>query len=202
MKKIVAVVAVVLVIVVAGTVWAYRRHRVDPQLQKVLKLQETAFDQKLPQDQRMAMGNQIRTEVEKLNPDQRRQMFGQFMAGFQRIIFDRAAAYCKLPPDQRTAFLDQQIAEMQKFQQAMQSQRPANQNGGNTPSGGNAQNGNGPGGPGGPPNRFDQQARNNFRLQMLDNTTPEQRAEFGQFIQGLGQRCLERGLPPPGFGRR
>ena len=203
MKKIVTLGAVVLLIVVAGTVWAYRRHRVDPQMQKVMKLQATAFDQKIPQDQRLAMGSQIRTEVEKLAPEQRRQFFGQMMGGFQRIVNQRAAAYCKLPPDQRTAFLDQQIDEMQKFQQAMQSQRAANP----PPNGGNAQNGNGPGGQGGPgrpgaAGKFDQQARNQFRNQMLDSSTPEQRAQLGSFFQAFGQRCQERGLPAPGFGMR
>jgi hypothetical protein len=203
MKRILALGVVALLIAIAGTVWACRRHRVDPQMQKVMKLQAKAFDQKIPQDQRLAMGSQIRTEVEKLAPEQRRQFFSQMMGGFQRIINERAAAYCKLPPDQRTAFLDQQIAEMQKFQQAMQSQRPAGQpqNGGNAQNSGNAQNGNGPIGPGGP-GKFDQQARNQFRNQMLDSSTPEQRAQLGAFFQAFGQRCQERGLPPPGFGRR
>ncbi len=61
MKKIVALGVAVLVLI-AGTVWAYRRHRVDPQLQKVLQMQEKAFDDQLSEDQRRAVRDEFRIE--------------------------------------------------------------------------------------------------------------------------------------------
>ena len=57
MKKIVAL-GVVVVVLIAGTVWAYRRHRVDPQVEKVAQIQQKAFDPQLTEEQRRAMFDQ------------------------------------------------------------------------------------------------------------------------------------------------
>ncbi len=204
MKKIV-VLGIVTLIVIAGTIWACRRHRVDPQVQKVLKMQEKVFDPQVPVDRRLAMGSQIRSDTGKLAPDQRRQVFGQILASFQRLVNQRAAAYYKLPPDQRTAYLDQQIAELQRWRQAMGGQPAAGQSqGGSGQDGGNTPSGNGSGGLGSRLNAgtMDQQTRNQFRLQWLDNSTPEQRAQLVGFVQDLGQRCEQLGVPPPKLGGR
>ena len=207
MKKIVAR-GVVILILIAGTVWAYRRHRVDPQLKKVLQMQAKAFDGNLPEDQRQAMRTQIRTQMDKLSESQRRQVFGEMGARFERRENERLAAYFAMTAQQKQAYLDQQIAEMQKRQAEREARQAAQQaqNGSNGQNGngqnGNAQNGNGRGGPGGGAGRFDQQARNDRRNQRLDSSSPEQRAQRAAYVQDLRQRCQQAGVTPPRMGGR
>ena len=201
MKKMVTL-GVVILVLITGTVWAYRRHRADAQVQNVLKLQEKAFDDKLPPDQREAMRTQIRTEMDKLSDRQRGQVRDQMGARFQRREDERMAAYFKMTAEQKAAYLSQQIADMLKRQQERDARRAADQaqNGANSQSqNGNGQNGNNSGG-GNRPGRFDQQARNNFRLRMLDNTSPAQRAERAQYMQDFRQQCLQQGITPPTRG--
>ena len=127
---------------------------------------------------------------------------------------EMAANFCKMSPDQKTAYVNQFLSDMQKRQQEREARRAADQaqsgsngQGGNgqggdgSQGGGNAQGGSGgrPGGGQGGRNRFDQQARNVRRLQMLDNTTPEQRAQMTVFRQSVQQQCQQQGITPPRF---
>jgi hypothetical protein len=202
MKKIVAL-GVVVLILIAGTVWAYRRHRVDPQLKAVLQLQAKAFDGNLPEDQRQAMRTQVRTEMGKLSEAQRRQAFDQMGARFARRENERLAAYFKMTAEQKAAYLDQQLAEMRKREQERQARQAAQQSqDGSNGQNGNAQNANNGGGPGGGANRFNQQAQNDRRNQRLDNSTPEQRAQRAAYVQDLRQRAQQTGAPLPRMGGR
>jgi hypothetical protein len=130
-------------------------------------------------------------------------MRDQGFARGQRRMTEMAAAYCNMTPDQKSAYMSQFVADMQKRQQEWEARRAADQ----AQNGGSAQNGSGQGGngrggaggPGGGANRFNQQARNQRRLQMLDNTTPEQRAQMNVFRQGVQQQCAQQGITPPRF---
>jgi uncharacterized membrane protein YgcG len=214
MKKIVTL-GLVVVVLIAGTVWAMRRHRVDPQVQKVLQMQQQAFQQQLTEAQRRAAFDQYRRAMKGLSDGQRQQVREQGFAFGQRRMTDMAAAFCKMSADQKTAFLNQFISDMQKRQKEREARRAADQaQGGSNGQGGDGSQGGGSGsgdsnaqggrgGPGGGPggnNRFDQQARNVRRLQMLDNTTPEQRAQMSVFRQSVQQQCLQQGVPVPRMG--
>ncbi len=212
MKKIVAL-GVVVVVLITGTVWAYRRYRADPQVQNAVKLWNKA--EQLPEDQREQARGQFRTAMQQLNADQQRQVRGKTGGGFGRRMGEQAAAFCKMSPDQRTAYVNKFIADMQKRQQEWEVRRAAEAQGssgaqdgsggggpgGGPGGGGPGGGGRGGGGQGGRPGRFDQQARNQFRLQMLDNTTPEQWAQMTVFRQSVQQQCQQQGIVPPrGFG--
>jgi uncharacterized membrane protein YgcG len=218
MKKIVALGIAVVVLIAGTTVWACRRHRVDPKVQQIVQAQQKAFDDQVTDEQRRAMFDQFRSQMRTLTDGQRRQVFDQMRPLFQRRENERMDAYFNMTPDEKVAYLNKQIAEMQKRQEEREARRAAEQaQGGSNGQGGNGSGGPGAGGPaaggpggggpgsggpGGRPGRFDQQARNNFRNQMLNNSTPQQRAQRTQYMQDFRQQCLQQGVSPPtrGFG--
>ena len=207
MKRMVTLAIAIVVLITVTSVWAYRRHRVDPQVQQIVQAQEKAFDDQLTDEQRTAMFNQFRGQMRNLSDSQRREAFGQMRPLFQRRANERMAAYCQMTKDQRMAYLNQQIAELQRRQeerearQAAEAQGASNAQDGSSSQNGNAQNGNGGrGGPGGVGNRFNQDARNQRRDQRLNNSTPEQRAQRTVFVQEFRQQCQAQGVTPPRYG--
>ncbi len=207
MKKMVAI-GVAIVLLITCTVWAFCRHRVDPQVQKLVQAQKKAFDEQLTEEQRREMLRNFRAETRKLSDSQRQQVFSQLRPLMERRANAQMDAYCRMTADQKAAYLNQRIAEMQRWQQEREARRAAEQaqggsspqDGGNGQNGGNAQNGNGQGGG---ENRFNRQANaSQRRSQMLSNSTPEQRAERTTFVQDFRQQCAVQGVAPPtrGFG--
>ncbi|NDC54513.1 MAG: hypothetical protein EBZ74_09555, partial [Planctomycetia bacterium] len=57
-----------------------------------------------------------------------------------------------------------------------------------------------PGGgpPGGPPRGGTEEDRNRWRKQIIDTTTPEQRAQYVEYRRAMDQRRKELGLPAAG----
>ena len=206
MKKVFALGIVIVILVTATTVWAHRRRRLDPEVGKIMQQFDKA--EQLPEDQRRAMRGDFRTTMERLNPSQQQQLREQMGIRFERRANAQAAAYCGMTADQKRAYLDQQVAEMQKRQQEWESRRAAEQaqNGTGAQDGGSGRNGGGPGGggpgggPGGRGNRFDQQAQAQRRNQRLDNSSPEQRAQRNAYVQDLRAQCQAAGVTPPRFG--
>ena len=52
MKRMVTLAIAIVVLITVTSVWAYRRHRVDPQVQQIVQAQEKAFDDQLTDEQR------------------------------------------------------------------------------------------------------------------------------------------------------
>lgn len=177
--------AVSLLLAVVGIAWAYawwtRPEPVDPQVQRVRALGEkvsAVIENPEPSEQTRETFQELRSEVEKLSPEQRRALLAQGPPPFVRRMQQRIEGYCKLPADERTAFLDQEIDRMEKMFRNM------------------------PFPPGGPPGGMSGERRNEMQRGFLDASTPEQRAQMTEFMGDMQKRRQERGLPalpPPPF---
>lgn len=188
-KKVLAV--LLLVAVSAAVAWAFWPTGPDPQLAKVVELQELAFkpDAKATPEERRKTFEQLRTEAEKLTPEQRGELMRTnpppFMREMQKTIND----FAELPEDKRKEFLDKQIDRMESRRKEMQKRFA-----GGTPGGGLG--GSPPGGGRGGFGGSDPQRRQEMQKKMLDNTSPDDRAKFGLFFREMSQRRQERGMSP------
>ncbi len=131
-------------------------------------------------------------------------------ARFERRMNDQAAAYCQMTPDQKAAYLDQQIAEMQKRQQQWEAPGPpirpktaATRPVAATPKAAMAA--------ADRAGRADRAAARTASIskpaikcadQRLDSSTPQQRAQRTVYMQDLRQQCLQQGVSPPRMGGR
>ena len=202
--------------------WRYVYPPEDPQVTKVKALQQQVFAAMeaernstsaqptattnvsatvpLTPQQREAAMTELRTEMEKLTDEQRRQVMRSMGNNFRERMQATIKEYRALPKENRTAFLDQQIDEME--QRRVQFQRAGGGGpGGGAPRGGPPRaGGNGNNGRDrGPPSP---ERRLEWRRNMLAETTPQERAEAEMFFSDLNERREQRGLEPMGPGGR
>jgi hypothetical protein len=189
MKKRNVLLTAALVAIAGALAWAFLPVGPDPQVAKVVELQKKLFneDSPVPREERRKAFGELRQEMEKLTPQQRDQIMRDNPPPFFRRMQENIVAYFDLPQDQRTAALDKQIDEMEK-QRKEWAKRRAERN-----AGGGARP---PGAARGFGRNMDPAQQNQRRKQMLDNTSPQQRAMFGEYFRQLQQRRQERGLPP------
>jgi hypothetical protein len=171
----------------------------------------------------VAVMGQIRERIDALPENMRREAGRQGGNVFRNTMQTRINAYFSLPPDQRQAELDRQIKQEELFRKAWEASRPAG-GGGGGPPGGTAANGGpggggggggagggtggasggpgggGPGGPGGggPPRGRSEEDRNRWRKNLIDNTSPEQRARYVEYRRAMEARRDQLGLPSRG----
>jgi hypothetical protein len=187
-KKVISIALALL----AAIGWAMLPPAEDPQVAKVRELQQKLFaeppgsDSKVPFEQRREAFGELRREMEKLAPEERDKLMREnpppFVRRFQKDISD----FFELPPEKRKEALDRHIDTMEKMRRDMQ-QRFAKQGG--PPEGGFPR-----GGPG-PRGGMDPGRRAGFAKRMLDNTTPESRAQMNEFMRQMQDRRRERGMP-------
>jgi hypothetical protein len=60
----------------------------------------------------------------------------------------------------------------------------------------------GGGAPQGPPRSSSEEDRNAWRKNLLDRSTPQQRARFNEYFGAIERRMRERGMNPGGGPRR
>jgi hypothetical protein len=164
----------------------------DGQLARVKELrQELLSDtsRKLPADQRRQKWQEFRKEEEKLSPGQRKSLWEEMRQRRKKDV----EHYFTLTKAEKTRWLDEQIDRREARRREWQAA------GGNGAGGGGPGGGQG-GGPGGGAN-VSPEEREKRRKQMLDSTTPEERAQFDQLRKDLAARRSQRGLPGPIFGR-
>jgi hypothetical protein len=212
MGKRTLIIFVLVLLLAGGTAWAWRFLRTtppDPLVAKIKQMQEEVAN--LPPDKQREQFEAMRKEMEGLPREERRQLFQD---GFRNMMQKRISDYCALPADQKTAYLDKQIEEMERRRLEGGSRRggpggpggggpggPGGLGGGDQTSGGTSaaasQTGQdkGQGGPGSG-QRPSAQQRLQFRKQMLDNGTPQQRAQTAVYINDMNQRRSDLGLPP------
>jgi hypothetical protein len=170
-------------------VFLYWMFRPNPQLTKVKEMRrELVADtsRNLSPQERRARLEALRKEQAKLTSAERKQLADE---GRKR----RKAAmehYATLSKAEKNKVLDQQIDRMQAMRRQMQQ---ANANGrGNVNGFGFPQGGAGPG-----PSPEERERR---RKEMLDSTTPEERAQFDQYRKDLQARMTQRGIAPTSGG--
>lgn len=183
-RRILATAAVVFVCLVVGaTWWSTRPEPVDPQVQRVRAMGEKislVMESAEPSPAAGETFQELRTEVESLSPEQRRQLIGQGPPPFIRKMQERIEKYFEMPPEERTALLDAEIDRMEKMFRNMPF----------------------PPGGGGPFDGMSGERRNEMQRGFLDATTPQQRAQMSEFMTDMQKRRQERGLPalpPPPF---
>lgn len=185
--------------------------REDPALAaaRATQAQLAALGENASEAERRALWEQMRGQMQTLTDEQRRALFRDRQGGFENRMRAAVDGFFALPENQRQAYLDQQIRQMEQRRLEMQrrfAQRPPGNNGrsdggpprGDRPGAGPRNGGPGAGGPGGGgPGGGGGRER-----QMLDNTSPVDRAKNAAYFTALEKRRKELGLPEMGIGRR
>ena len=165
-----------------------------------------------------AMG-QIREKIEALPENMRREAGRQGGNVLRNTMRTRINAYFSMPPEQRQAELDRQIKQEDLFRKAWEASRPAGGRQGGPPGGVAANGGAGGGGPGAagpggggaggggaggggrgggvPPRNGTEEDRNRWRKNMIDSTSPEQRAKYVEYRRAMEARREQLGTPSP-----
>ena len=149
--------------------WLFRP---NANVRKVRAMQAAMTPEKmrtLSPEERTAKGQEFRAAVQRLTPDQRRDVFAAGRKRFEESMLK----YAKMSKDEKTRYLDQQI------------DRTPQARGPNT-GGANAFGS-------GPPRRGSTEAD---RKRRLDQSTPEFRAAMDQYRKDMAARRQQRGLPP------
>jgi hypothetical protein len=102
--------------------------------------------------------------------------------------------YFELPQSEREAYLDNQIRQMEFMRQAFEAGKSVMSAIGWSKTSTAAKNDGQKGGPPWIKNRSEDE-RNAWRKKMIDRTTPEQRAKFGEYFSAMKRRREELGLP-------
>lgn len=147
-----------------------------------------------------AMGT-IRQKMEALPPDLRRQAEEGGGSVFRSAFRARIDSYFALPPEKRQAELDRQIKQEELMRQAFAAAGAVaglvgGDRGGNAggASGGTAA---APAAAPGPRSRTEED-RNRWRKQLIDRTSPEQRARYVEYRNAMDKRRGQLGLPAGG----
>jgi hypothetical protein len=174
----VAVVAAIALAAVAawGLGW-FRdgRYSDDYAVAELQRLRDEGFakQDQMNDEQRQAAGEDFRRRMEGLTDEQRRAFFESSAPLMMQMFAQRVERFLAMSLEEQRLEMDRRIDEMQSR--------------GGPPGGGFQQN---------DPQRFDQ-----MRKQLLDWSTPEQRARFETAMTMFNQRLTERGMNPgPGGG--
>ena len=199
----------------------YVRLTTDPRIAEIQKMQADTQKQFManggPQTldeakAAVAAMGQIREKIDALPENMRREAGRQGGNVFRNTMRTRINAYFSLPADQRQAELDRQIKQEELFRQAWESSRPAGGRQGGPPGGvaanggggggqggaGGGPGGGGPGGGGGPPRGGSEEDRNRWRKNIIDSTSPEQRARYVEYRRAMEARRDQLGQPQRG----
>jgi hypothetical protein len=193
------------------------RFTTDPRVVEIRKLQEDARQKFVATGgpttiaeaaEAVATMGQIRQKIESL-PENLRPQAEQGGAGmFRSAMRARIDGYFALPPEKRLAELDRQIKQEEMMRKAFETAGAvmgAFGGGGNArraeggQAGAASQQAGGPPG-GGPSGSRTEEDRNRWRKQMIDRTTPEQRARYVEYRRAMDARREQLGLPPRGPG--
>jgi hypothetical protein len=199
-----------LALLTAWAVWWFRGSGEDPRITEIRTLQRE-LAAKYPPGQairgpedaaaRVAAIGQVMAKVQQLPPELRPQAMRVGQDTFRKIMDGKVSTYFSLPAEKRQDFLDQEIRQMEFMRKAFEAGQSvaAFFGGGRGKSaGGKREEGVGPRPPFGPPGGSEED-RNRFRKEMIDSTTPEQRARFVEYIGAIERRRGQLGLPamPP-----
>lgn len=196
-------------LILTGSAAAYWHFRPDPQQIQLAKLEEqfkvlrSEETLSLPPQKQLEMMEQFRKESQSLPPEQRRKVEEWGRQWFKGVM-DK---YYELPEEQREAYLDAWIDRFEAMRQ--ERERAREERAAQKAAAGDdaAPAGTQPGASGeakgaagkGRWNSLTPEEREKRRRDMLDRTTPEERARFADFMLKIGARRVARGLPPMRF---
>lgn len=205
-----AVAAAILAVALLGGWWmGFFGRSIDPRVVEILAMQEQAVRQfeasggpatlaeaEASVEATVAIMEKVRElpgEVREQAESSGRSLFVSTM----RANMDR---YFATPPEKRQAELDRQIKQSDLMRQAWESSKAAQSlagGGGGSGSGGSGQRDGG----GGPPRSRTEEDRNRWRKNLIDRTSPEQRARYVEYRRAMEKRREELGIPSPGGPR-
>lgn len=179
--KIILIVATILVSVSGGAAWIYYTHVPNPRNQSAKDVSAfLASDRfsRLGKDQKKAYLDAARQsgKMERRNDlteEQREALFRNISPLMQDRMNQQMTEYFALAPNQRVAYLDKVIDDMQKRPTSRPTSQP-----GSRPSN---------------PRGFNADRMRN-RIETTDSTT---RAQRDQFMKDLHNRMKQRGIDPP-----
>ena len=178
------------------------RQAEDPRIAEIKQLQREMFAKHPPGQEirssedaaaRVAAMGQLMAKVQQLPPELRLKAMSTGRGHFKKMIDGKMSQYFSLPPEKRQAFIDREIAQMEFMRKAFEAGRTVM-----TFLGGGAQGNSGKASRPQPPFMMpgeSEDARNKFRKDMIDQTTPEQRARIVEFIGAIDRRRTQLGLP-------
>jgi hypothetical protein len=181
----------------------YWLFRPNPQVTKVKEMRRELFaesSRKLSPLERRERFEELRKEQAKLTPAERKQL----AADARKARKAELEHYFTLSKAEKTKLLDKRIDQMEAMRKQMQAAgSPGRGSQGGTGSGNTLGFPQGAGGANGGSGRTPEE-RERWRKEMLDSTTPEERAQMDQFRKDLQARRTQRGLPssPGGWGGR
>lgn len=192
--------AIILLLLVGAPSWILAS-REDPQVSVVRELQKKAFSRDAAPEDRRQLFEQMRSEGEKLTEEQRKSLRDEAFAGRREHMQERMTKYFNLNKEQRVAYLDEQIDEMEQRRKDREKQPKERDAAGGKrgPGGGRGMGGRGGGRGRGGGNATPEQ-RNERRRGFLSHTSAQDRAQFMAYIEDLNARRQERGLDPMGRG--
>lgn len=183
MAKRVTVALVVLALLTAAGVWAFwpGKPPVDPEVAHAVELQtqlSKAIEEPEQIKDHMQTITELRDSMIKMTPEQRMEVMNGPGGPRERMRKD-AQAYAELPPEERANYLDEKIDEMQRMMESLRQMGPP------------PQMAEGQGG-----RRFNMDGDRRDRARnMLNNSTPEERAAVSEYFQAIMDRRRERGMP-------
>jgi len=187
--------ALLLVLLIAGVVWAVRP---DPHLSRVVELRKELADKGLAPEERKAKFAELRSEMKQLTDDQKWDLAAPIRAK-QKADMER---YFAMSPKEKIKYLDERIDREQTMRKAFEKKggkgngaAPGGGFGGPGRSGGKGGNANGGAGPGGPTaGKRSSDEIENRRKQFLDRSSPEDRAQRDRFRKEMNDRRRQRGF--------
>ena len=186
-KKQWSILAVFLVVLLASV--GLRLFGPNPRVERLRQMRTEMFSSggNVPAAERRERMEAFRKEQEKLTDAERKELWSDLRKRREAEL----ERYSKLSKEEQTKFLDDRIDRMQNAMQAGGRGRPP----GGGPGAGNVF------AAGGPPN-LSAEDRERRRKEMLDSTTPEERALRDQFMKDFRARLAQRGLPTGPWGPR
>ncbi len=184
--------ALALVLAGGGSLWAWWHFRDDPEIARMIALGEQmrADSKNLPEDKRREMWSQFGEEMRQLSPDQRQALFAANRDRWQERAKEEMEQFFELPPADRKKALDKRIDEEERRKKESQKRR-AQQTAKSGQTNGGMRNGQFAG-RGQNRTAEEKSARRN---QMLDRSSPEERAMCAEYRRLMDERRRERGLP-------
>ena len=187
------------------------RFTTDPRVVEIRKMQEEARlkfvatggpNTLVEATEAVVAMTQIRQKVESLPENLRPQVERSGGSMFRTAMRARIDGYFALPPEKRQAELDRQIKQEEMMRKAFETAGAvagAFGGGGGGGSSNSAANGStAPQQTGGSPRGGTEESRNNWRKQMIDRTTPEQRARYVEYRRAMEKRREQLGMPSGG----
>jgi hypothetical protein len=178
--------ALLLLLTLGGGLGIYGLVRPDPHLARAEALRGQLTGEAgrgLSPEERQELRQQLAEEVRQLSPEQRQQL----AAERRRVFRQRLDQYFALPPPERRAFLDGQINRMEA---ARRERAQAAANGDAAGAGPDRAGGFGRGAW----RSADPEERQRRRREMLDATSPEERAMVAAYFRDLNNRRQQLGL--------